>query len=216
LDSLSLLVSFIPLAIYLFILGAMNLARRPRLVTGAVDTFALAVALGGFMLVGPMRLFVPQAAASQFGPFVWILLLAFYYLGVTLWVLLARPRLVIYNISGDQLQALVAGVAERLDAESRWAGDSLSMPQLGVQLHLDAYRPMRNVVLASTGERQSYTGWRNLRRALLAELQRINVERNPRGVSFITAGLALIGWPLWLIRGDPLPVAQQLKDMLQL
>ena len=52
-------------------------------------------------------------------------------------LLVLRPRLVIYNISVDQLRPILAELVEQLDSEARWAGDSLALPALGVQLHLD-------------------------------------------------------------------------------
>ena len=81
-------------------------------------------------------------------------------------VLLARPRLVIYNMSAEELHPVLAEVASRLDPAARWAGSQLSLPRLGVQLHLDSFDLMRNVSLASSGGRQNIDGWRRLARSL--------------------------------------------------
>ncbi len=63
----------------------------------ARDVAALGMAIAGFIVAGPMELFLPAAATNRFGAYVWLLLLAFYGLCLTLVVLLMRPRLVIYN-----------------------------------------------------------------------------------------------------------------------
>ena len=84
----------------------------------------------------------------------------FYWLWVLLVVLVARPRLVVYNISTEELHPVLAEAAARLDPDSRWAGNSLALPNLGVQLHLESFDMMRNVSLVSSGSRQNLDGWR--------------------------------------------------------
>ena len=60
-------------------------------------------------------------------------------------LLLLRPRLIIYNISCEQLRPVLVEVVERMDSDARWAGDCLYLPGLGVQLHLESAGWMRNV-----------------------------------------------------------------------
>ena len=57
-----------PPAIYLFLLGLINLTWRPLLVSGARDTALLGLAVSGLVIVGPMRLFFPEEAAMQGAP----------------------------------------------------------------------------------------------------------------------------------------------------
>src|SRR5690606_36270803 len=106
------------------LLGLIHLTRRPFMTSRARDAAALGVAISGFLLVGPMQLFMPQAAAERFGGYVWLLLLTFYSLVLSLTVLLMRPRLIIYNIPRDQLRAILAQVLNGLDPDVRWAGDT--------------------------------------------------------------------------------------------
>ena len=83
---------------------------------GVRDAAALALAVSGLVIIGPMELFFPFEAAARFGPHVWLLLLALYAMGVVLVLLLLRPRLVIYNISVDTLRPILAELVDRLDA----------------------------------------------------------------------------------------------------
>ena len=204
-----------PVAVYLLLLGAINLSRRPFLVSGTRDAAALGLAISGFVLVGPMELFFPDAAALRFGAFVWVMLLALYGLCLVLVLLLLRPRLVIYNISADQLRPILAELVEQLDPQARWAGDTLVLPALGVQLHVDNLAAMRNVSLKSIGPRQDYAGWRRLESALAAALDRVEVIRNPRGVSLIGAGLLIGAMLIVVVARDPHAVAQALFDIGQ-
>ena len=121
-----------------------------------------------------------------YGGWVWGVMLAAYALTCVLIILFLRPRLVIYNITLEQLRPLLADVVARLDGEARWAGESLVMPQLGVQLHLDAVPMLKNVQLVSSGPEQSLPGWRQLETGLAAALRRTRTSPNPYGVSLLT------------------------------
>ena len=92
-----------PLALYLLILGLINARRRAVVVAGWRELLALGIALSGFVIVGPMQLFMPEHAAVRFGGLIWGLLVAFYALCFALWILISRPRLVIYNVNGHAL-----------------------------------------------------------------------------------------------------------------
>jgi len=63
---------------------------------------------------------------------------------------------------------VLAEVAGALDENARWAGDSLHLPALGVQLHIESFALLRNVSLMSSGPHQDHLGWRRLELALAA------------------------------------------------
>ena len=205
-----------PVAVYMLLLGVINLSRRPLLVSGFRDMTALGLAVSGFVVVGPIELFFPDQAAARFGPWVWILLLAFYALCLLLVLLLLRPRLIVYNFSIDKLRPILDEVAPQLDPQCRWAGDSLAMPTLGVQLYLDQTATARNVSLISAGPRQHHLGWHRLEKALDAALSQVRVTRNPRGASLLCAGVLLVALVVMAVYRDPQAVAAALFDMLRL
>ena len=215
-DSLHLCLAMGPLGVYLLVLGAINLMGSPLVTTGARDMGALGIGLSGFILAGPMELFLPEAAVNRFGPFVWILILALYMMCLTLLVLVIRPRLVIYNITLNQLRSVLAELAGRIDTEARWAGDSLVLPQLGVQLHLDYFRAMRNISLVSSGPRQHLEGWRRLETSLVSELRKIGVSRNPRGYTMVVLAVVIFVGLTYSLLSDPVAIAQELKTMFRL
>ncbi len=215
-DALHACLALGPLAVYLLLIGAINLSRRPFLVSGTRDAAALGLALSGFVIVGPIELSLPDAATVRFGVYVWVLLLAFYALCLVLLLLLLRPRLIIYNASADQVRAVLADLVDRLDSDGRWAGDALALPSLGVQLHLDGSLLTRNVSLTSVGARQEPLGWQQLEAALAAELGRLPTTRHAVGALFVAAGLMILLGLGYALTRDQQGVAQALFEMLRL
>jgi hypothetical protein len=212
-DPFRLTIALVPLAAYFLLLGLINLRRRPYLTSGGSDLAALGVAISGLMFVGPIELFRPETATAEFGNFIWPIMLAFYWLWVLLVVLVARPRLVVYNVSIEELHPVLAEAAARLDADSRWAGDGLALPHLGVQLHLESFELMRNVSLVASGSRQNLEGWRQLARELAAALRPVRVKPNPRGVGFVLAAVLLMAGSVTYLVQRPVELAYAMKEV---
>jgi hypothetical protein len=158
---------------------------------------------------------MPEAAALQFGPWVWLMLLAFYALCLTLLVLLVRPRLIVYNMTVDQMRPILAELAKELDTDARWAGEMLLLPKLGVQLHIEAFPPLRNVQLVASGADQNYVGWRQLEIRLFRALRENKALPNPYGFFLISLSMILgVMVTVWLL-ADREGVAQTLGEMLR-
>ncbi len=215
-DPLRMCLAFGPVAVYLLLLGILNLSRQPRVVPGVRDGAALGLAIGGMVLVGPLELFVPDAAVARYGWYIMPLLVGFYSMCLILSLLIMRPRLIIYNSSASELRPIVADLAARLDSGARWAGDSLDLPSLGVRLHFEASAWMRNVSLVSSGTQQDHVGWRRLERELTAALAPIECARNPHGATLFSAGVLILAVLGVAIARDPQAVVQALMDLLQL
>lgn len=214
-DALHQCIAFGPLVVYLLILGTINLGWRPLVTTGARDTAALGIAISGFIVAGPMELFLPEETANVLGGWIWALLMTFYVLCLLLVVLLMRPRLVIYNVTFEQLRPALAEVVTRLDEQARWAGESLVIPALGVQLTIEPLAVMKNVQLVAAGPMQNIAGWRKLEDELTLELKQVKGLPNPYGISLITFAAVLGGMVLFWMYRDPVGVTQALNDMLR-
>jgi len=214
-DPLHLAIGLGPLATYLLVMGAINLSSRPLITSGARDAAALAVAVSGLVLAGPMELFMVERAAQFWGGGVWIILLSAYALASLLVILMLRPRLIIYNATLEQLRPLIEEAVGRLDPEARWAGESLVMPQLGVQLHAEAQPVLKNVQLVASGSNQNVAGWRRLETELATVLRRAKTTPNPAGLCWILLG-TLAGLTItWYLARDPAGVTQSMSDMLR-
>ena len=143
-DSLPLGAAFLPLGIYLLVLGWVHLRRRPLAIAGVWDGILLGASLLGLVTVGPIALVRPAAGGSSWS---WPMLILGFCLVVALCVLVSRPRLIIYNISVEQIRPLVAEVASDLDPQARWAGETVALPTRGLQVHLDGDGSLRTVSL---------------------------------------------------------------------
>lgn len=212
-DPLHFCIAVAPLSVYLLMIGVLNVSGRPFVTTGARDAAALGIGLVGFVAAGPMILFFPESAASHFGNLVWLMLLGFYGLLVSMIVLMMRPRIVIYNVTTEQLRPILTNVAMKLDPKSRWAGDSLIIPEKKVHLHLEPTNWLKNVQLTSGGNQQSYDGWRMLESELKTRLRDYSSGTNLIAFPLLVAALGLATmtavWMLW----DQEAVAQALEEL---
>lgn len=213
-DPLRLAIALVPVAAYVLVLGLLNLRRRPFLTSGGCDLTALGIALSGLMFVGPMELLRPESATRSFGNYVWLFLMLFYWLWLLLAVLLSRPRLVVFNISAEELHPVLAEAAARIDPAARWAGNQLSLPTIGVQLHLDRFPAMRNVSLVASGGQQNLDGWRQLAAQLGPSLRSMRVKSNPRAVAFLIVSLAMLTLCVTHLMLHPEATLQAMSEVL--
>lgn len=215
-DAIHLAISLGPLAAYFLLVGAINLRPRPVVINGARDSAALGIAISGLVVCGPLELFFPETMAFHMGAYVWILLLALYALCLTLLVLLMRPRLIIYNLTRDQLRPLLAQLVTELDRDARWAGESLAIPKLGVQLYVESSPAMRTVQLVAAGPHQNYEGWRRLERSLASLLAATSGKRNAIGFTLVGISVVLIAVLTTCLIHNPAHATQALRAMLRL
>ena len=168
---ISIAVAFIPLALYFFALAVLNGGLRARMLTGQEDLTALALGLIGFVMVGPMLYVLPIDALAFWGYKTWFFLALLYALMAWFLGAVFRFRVVIYNIGMNELRDILEKIGQELDAEARWAGNSLALPTLGIQFYLERTSFLRNVTLKACGTRQNLQGWlhfeKSLRNALL-------------------------------------------------
>jgi hypothetical protein len=209
-----------PIAIYLLLLGMINLARRPLVVSGGRDAATLGLAVSGLVFVGPMALLFPESVAIHFGPaglkYLWLISVGVLAICLIMALLVLRPRLIVYNISVDQFRPILAEVVERMDPDARWAGDCLFLPGLGVQLHLESFGWMRNVSLVSSGPKQDYQGWSRLEAELAAALRGIEVPWNLAGLMLLSIGSVLVIGLAWAIIHDPQAIARTVFELLDM
>ena len=118
-------------------------------------------------------------------------------LAVAVGMLATRPRLVVYNISAEQLRPFVAEVVTALDPGARWAGASVLLPARRLQLHLDDAGGMRCVSVVAVGERAALECWTEFGRRLRQAVGRTRVRSSPWAVAFAGAGIATIVAAAW-------------------
>ena len=195
-DSLPLGAAFLPLGIYFLVLGWVHLRRRPLAIAGVWDGILLGASLLGLVTVGPIALVRPAAGGSSWS---WPMLILGFCLVVALCVLVSRPRLIIYNISVEQIRPLVAEVASDLDPQARWAGETVALPTRGLQVHLDGDGSLRTVSLIGVGRRSAHEGWSEFSRRVSQASRRLPVRASPWGGVFAGIGAVLVLLASWSI-----------------
>ena len=194
LDTLPLWAALLPLGLYLLALGCVHLRGRPLVLSGVWDGILLGGSLAGLALVGPLALVRPVVGSPLWG---WLIVLLLFGLLVALCVLVSRPRLIVYNITVDQLRPLVAELVSALDPAARWAGESAALPTRGLQLHIDGNGSMRSVSVVAVGERMSRESWGEFGRRLRQGVARLRVRSSPWGPIFTAVGGAVIVLAVW-------------------
>lgn len=215
-DKLHLCIALTPLAIYLLWLAWVNLRRRPTVISGFRDAFYLALAVSGFATVGPLELFLPETAAFRFGGWVWLLLIVLYFLVVSLAILSLRPRVVIYNLSGDELRPALAAAVQKLDPAARWVGDTVDLPGVEVHMHHERSPGMRSIQLASSGPNQNFAGWSQLETELRQQLVGSPTSSSSIGLSFLILAAIFLAFVGAAIIGDRESLAVMLQEMLRM
>lgn len=195
-DALPLGAAFLPLGIYFLALGWVHLRRRPLAIAGVWDGILLGASLLGLVTVGPIALLGPAAGGSSWS---WPMLILGFCLVVALCVLVSRPRLIVYNISLEQIRPLVAEVAADLDPEARWAGETVALPTRGLQVQLDGDGSLRTVSLVGVGRRSAHEGWSEFSRRVRQASRRLPVRASPWGVLFAGIGAVLVALASWSI-----------------
>ena len=196
-SALPLWPALVPPAVWLFAIAARHLRRRPTVVSGGWDLGLLAAALAGLAVVGPLELLQPPGLR---GPWRLVLPLVLCALVAALAILASRPRLVVYNVSPEQIRPVVAQVAAALDPAARWAGETVALPGREVQVHLDGRGGMRSVSLVAVGTRTSPEGWAEFARRVRAAVRRVRVRKSPWAAVFIglacgfLAAAAVLAW----------------------
>jgi len=191
-DPLHFIVAIFPLALYFCAMGLVQFMGRPWIMSGVWDAALMALAISGWILVGPVELFLPDDAVAQFGVWVGLPVACLYGLIVVLVILLLRPRLIIYSVSNDQLRPLLAQTVVEMDEQSRWAGDCLILPQRGILLHMESTPGGRHVQLVAVGGRQDLDSWRRLSAELAPRIRDVPAKVNYRGSVYLLVGLLLL------------------------
>ena len=214
-DPLRMIIAMVPLAAYLLLLGLINLRRRPVMMNGACDNLLLGFGLAGLAMVGPLELLLPESTAFRFGGYAWVMLIIFYLLLVLLFVMLGRPRLVVYNVGFEQLRPALADVVSRLDEQARWTGDSVFLPNRGVQFYIDRHPQLRNVQITSLGNYQNFESWHLLEKELRLALRDTTKASRSFGIIFMFLALAMLAVALVKFCYERGEIAQSFNEMLR-
>jgi hypothetical protein len=193
-EPFSLLIAILPLAAYLTLFGAIRLSGRPVVTTGGRDIFAVAVAVSGLIAIGPAELFFPRAAATLFGAAIWPVLAFLYFLVVTLIVMSARPRLVVYGRGPNSLVDPLLRAAQTIDSQATAdeAAGEVTLPSLGLHLRLDGHRGTDTAEIFAYESNVAPSFWGRLHRAMRVEFGKEEPASPRRGGMSFAIGMGML------------------------
>ncbi len=203
-----------PLAVYFVVIGLVNLSRRPFVTTGTRDLLALAVGVSGFAVIGPIELLTSTSLVLALREIYWVLVLGLYASGWVLLTMYVRPRLVVYNVSEQELAAALEQAARQLDAQAHWAGQTLLLPTWQAQVALEPFSVLCNVSVVGVGEVPAPTFWRQLELALRRQLAGSRVVPSSYGLGMVVLAammLIVMGYQ-WISHSQA--ATQALLDMM--
>jgi hypothetical protein len=189
LATVPLWAAILPVAAYLLVLAGLHVRRRPAVVGGAVDLLLLAAGTAGLAVAGPLALLQPVVGSTGWAVFMLLLGVGLLFAAL---LLAARPRLIVYNITLEQLRPVVAEIVATLDPTARWAGETVALPGRGIQVHLDGRGGMRSVSVVALGGRTSAEGWTEFSRRLRQAIRGLRVRSSPWSVVFGCCGCGLL------------------------
>lgn len=181
--------AILPAAAYLVALAGLHVRRRPSVVAGSIDLLLLAAGTAGLAVAGPLALLQPVVGGTVWAAFMLLLGAGLVFAAL---LLAARPRLVVYNITLEQLRPVVAEIVATLDPTARWAGETVALPGRGIQVHLDGRGGMRSVSVVALGGRTSAEGWVEFSRRLRQAIRGLRVRASPWSVVFGCCGCGLL------------------------
>lgn len=198
-DPVYLLIALLPLIGYLLLLGCIRLSGKALVTTGGRDLASLGFAISGLVAIGPGELFFPKSAAGVFGPWVWVALIAFYSLIVSLIALTSRPRLVIFGRSPDQMLDPLYESAKRLDDTATIEPEKLQvyLPKLGIRLKTSGHLGVDATYVESFELVTSIEFWNTLLGHLRDQTIKTAKPTPRRGGAMIVAAILLsviVGW----------------------
>ena len=207
-------IAALPVAVYLILIGALRLRRRPLVTSGWRDTLTLGIAASGLVAIGPMQLFFPNEAAARLQGWVWLALFALYLLCLLMVLLSGKPRLIAYGMDERQFRQSLLDASSGVDSEARWEGDVLNLPSCGIQLAIEPSGAARVHQVVHVGFIHNFQDWVKLERAFVSNGANVECPRSSAGWPFVIGGSILLASAIFPMLTDPSAALAQLREFL--
>lgn len=166
-DYARLSIGLLPLGLAFAVLAFLHMRRKPTVVTSGQEVLFLGFAISGFAMIGPMELFFPTASYAALGEWVWLLLATLYFFLILLASMLSRSSLTVVGLGPELLQKDLEEALAIEGIESRWLGNQLEVPQLGIRAIVESsYGFRESSHLTPCGYNQNAMGWYQLEKLL--------------------------------------------------
>ena len=214
-DPFAILLALLPLIGYLLILGTTRALGKTIVTTGGRDIAALGIAISGLVAVGPAELFFPNTYASIFGPWVWLPLIAFYSLIVSLVALTTKPRLVVYGRTPEELYEPLLAASRKIDPSAKAInGLRVQLPETGLHFRLDGFRNVDHAQVVAFEAGVPPRIWNTLLAHFRGEVDKLPTPTLRRGHIMLAWAGALTAIMLWQGIVHPEEVVQGFREWL--
>lgn len=220
-DPFATLVALLPLAAYLLLLGAIRLIGRPLVTTSTRDGAAVALAISGLMIVGPIQLFfplLPAAAVSALGWWVWLLLAFLYLFCVTLILLSFPQRLVIYGVRSRDILEPLEAAARVVDPSATSDSERMevSLEKRRVRLRIEPLGRTDAVAIEAFEKHLHPQFWNHLLRELRERTAGSRAPLSRGGAGMFAAGVGLMAIVIYQIVVHPTEILTGFREWLNL
>jgi hypothetical protein len=213
-EPFAVLLALLPLIAYLVVFSLIRLSGSQLVTTGGRDLAAVAFAVSGLIMIGPLELFFPRPAATVFGAKVWIVLALFYVLCVLLVALTSRPKLVIYGRTPRETFDPLLAAARVIDADA--TGDretrQVFLPNAAVRLRVAGPRTIDYAEIIAFEPDVPPSVWTRLLSELRRELGRSKLTRRHGGWAMLIVAGLLSGLLIWYSFGNQELLVQGFKS----
>jgi len=215
-EPFAVLLALLPLISYLIVLSLIRLTGHVLVTTGGRDIAALAVAISGLVMVGPIELFFPHTAVPVFGAKVWIALGIFYALCTTLVALTSRPKLVVYGRTPADVYPALLAAAQSMDSAATGNSESLQvqLPTLKARLRADGQRFVDYAEIVAFESNLPTACWSRLLGHLRSQLVAKPAEVPRRGFAMLLTAVVLSAILLWQSFGNQELLVQGFREWL--
>lgn len=213
-SQLVICTNLLPIGTYLCVLGLLHCLRRPWITTGTRDYVALALALSGLIITGPIDYVLHSRMLPDF-------LIHSHRIGFAVYALLAAalmPRtyekLVIYNCQSSSIVEAMRTILDQSNERYQEVAGGWILAERGVSIELDSITALRNVTLHFHGMRD-----RALFQHTQSQLAQLLAARSTGwsilGVTLGTAGALVLAFPVWLVACDPQTAVAALRQAFE-
>ena len=171
----------LPLTIYLLWLGfEVGRKKQPYVLTGTLDTLLLALALSGFLLLGPATWLIAHYA--QAGISTYLVAYGVYVIVVVgmclFWIRSRRQSMVVYNIDPNAFQLVFRPILDGLGLQYQMTPGRIALEGQQLVLDMEATPSLYCVTVSWAGDGAL---WQKVEQALRSALGAVQTIRNPAG-----------------------------------
>jgi hypothetical protein len=214
LNHLIICINLLPIGTYLCVLGLFHAVGRPLITTGVRDYLALAIALAGLVITGPINYILHYRMLPDF-------LVHSHWIGLGLYLLLvaallprSHEKLIIYNSSESAVAAAIRTMLGRLNATVQELPGGWIVPERGVSVELDSFPALSNVTLRFHGMRDREL-FCTIHDGLVDALAATRTGWSAIGLCMAAAGGIVLAFPVWILSQDPQNIVAMFREVLE-